>query len=149
MEQQTSSKLGKENVKAIYCHPVSLFLCRVHHAKCWAGWITSWNQDYQEKYQQPQICRWYHTKAESKEELKSLLMRVKEESEMAGLKLNIGKTKIMASGCIISWQIDGEKVETVKDFIFMGSRIIIAESDCSHEIKRRLGRKLCQTETAY
>ena len=80
--------------------------------------------------------------AESEEELKSLLMKVKEESEEAGLKLNIQKTKIMASGPITSWEIDGETVETVSDFIFRGSRIT-ADGDCSHEIKRRLllGRK--------
>ena len=80
--------------------------------------------------------------AESEEELKSLLMKVKEESEKVGLKLNIQKTKIMASGPIISWQIDGEKVETVKDFIFLGSKITV-DGDCSHEIKRHLlfGRK--------
>ena len=75
--------------------------------------------------------------AESKEELKSLLMKVKEESEKAGLKFNIEKTKIMASGPITSWQIDGETMETVTDFIFLGSKIT-ADGDCSHEIKRRL-----------
>ena len=75
--------------------------------------------------------------AESEEELKSLLMKVKEENEKAGLKLNIQKTKIMASGPIISWQIDGETVETVADFIFLGSRIT-ADGDCSHDIKRCL-----------
>ena len=81
--------------------------------------------------------------AESKEELKSLLMKVKEESEKVGLKLNIHKTKIMASSPIISWQIDGETVETVADFIFLGSKIT-ADGDCSHEIKRclLLGRKV-------
>ena len=81
--------------------------------------------------------------ADSKEELKSLLMRVKEESEKAGLKLNIQKTKMMASGPITSWQIEGEKVETVTDFIFLGFKITV-DSDCSHEIKRRLllGRKV-------
>ena len=80
--------------------------------------------------------------AESKEELKSLLMKVR-ESEKAGLKLNIQKTKIMASGPIISWQIDGQTVETVSDFILGGSKIT-ADGDCSHEIKRRLllGRKV-------
>ena len=80
--------------------------------------------------------------AESKEELKSLLMKVKEESEKVGLKLNIQKTKIMASGLITSWQIDGETVETVSDFIFLCSKIT-ADGDCSHEIKRHLllGRK--------
>ena len=81
--------------------------------------------------------------AESKEELKSLLMKVKEESEKVALKLNIHKTKIMASGPITSWQINGETVETVRDFIFWGSKIT-ADGDCSHEIKRRLllGRKV-------
>ena len=75
--------------------------------------------------------------AESEEELKSLLMKVKEESEKVGLKLNIQKTKIMASGPITSWQIDGETMETVSDFIFLDSKII-ANGDCSHEIKRCL-----------
>ena len=81
--------------------------------------------------------------AESEEELKSLSMKVKEESENAGLKLNIQKTKIMASGPITSWEIDGETVETVSDFIFLVSKIT-ADGDCSHEIKRRLllGRKV-------
>ena len=80
--------------------------------------------------------------AESKEELKSLLMRVKKESEKAGLKLTIQKAKIIASGPIASWQIDGEKVETVADFIFLGYKIT-ADGDCSHEIKRclHLGKK--------
>ena len=80
---------------------------------------------------------------ESEEELKSLLMKVKEEREKVGLKLNIQKMKIMASGPITSWQIDGETVETVSDFIFGGPKII-ADGDCSHEIKRRLllGRKV-------
>ena len=80
--------------------------------------------------------------AESEEELKRLLMKVKEESEKVGLNLNIQKTKIMASGPITSWQINGETMEAVKDFIFGGSKIT-ADGDCSHEIKRRplLGRK--------
>ena len=81
--------------------------------------------------------------AESEEELKSLLMKVKKESEKVGLKLNIQKIKIMASGPITSWQIDGEKVETVAEFIFLGSKLT-ADGDCSHEIKRHilLGRKV-------
>ena len=81
--------------------------------------------------------------AESEEEIKSLLMKVKEESEKVGLKLNIQKTKIMASGPITSWEIDGETVETVSDFIFLVSKIT-ADGDCSHEIKRclLLGRKV-------
>ena len=81
--------------------------------------------------------------AKSEEELKSLLVKVKEESEKVGLKLNIQKTKIMASGPITSWHIDGKTMETVTDFIFLGSKIT-ADGDCSHEIKRHLlfGRKV-------
>ena len=88
--------------------------------------------------------------AESEEELKSLLMKVKEESEKVGLKLNIQKTKIMASSPITSWEIDGETVETMSNFIFLGSKIT-ADGDCSHEIKRclLLGRKAMQNLTAY
>ena len=87
--------------------------------------------------------------AESEEELKSLLMKLKEESEKVGLKLGIQKTKIMVSGPIISWQIDGETMETVRDFIFGSSRIT-ADGDCSHEIKRHLllGRKAMTNLTA-
>ena len=81
--------------------------------------------------------------AENEEKLKSLLMKVKEESEKVDLKVNIQKTKIMASGPVTSWQIDGETMETVTDFVFLGSKIT-ADGDCSHEIKRRLllGRKV-------
>ena len=84
--------------------------------------------------------------AESKEELKNLLMRVKKESEISGLNLNIQEIKIMVSGPITSWQINGEKVETVADFIFLGSKIT-ADSDYSHKIKKclLLGMQLCQT----
>jgi len=92
--------------------------------------------------------------AESKEELKSLLMKVKEESENVGLKLNIHKTKIMASGPITSWQIDEETVETVRDFILGGSKNLgglTADGDCSHEIKRHLllGRKAMKLKDTY
>ena len=111
----------------------------------WTGRKTSWNQDCWEKYQYPQICDDTTHMAESDEELKSLLMKVKEESEKVGLKLNIQKTKIMASSPITPWEIDGETVETVLDFIFFffGSKIT-ADGDCSQEIKRRLllGRKV-------
>ena len=88
--------------------------------------------------------------AENEEELKNLLMKVKEESEKVGLKLNIKKTEIMASGLITSWQIDGKTVETVRDFIFLGSKIA-ADGDCSHEIKRCLflGRKVMTNQIAY
>jgi len=88
--------------------------------------------------------------AESAEELKSLLMKVKEESKKVGLKFNIQKTKIMASGPITSWEIDGETVETVPDFIFWGSKIT-TDGDCSHEIKRRLllGRKVMTLDSIF
>ena len=88
--------------------------------------------------------------SESEEELKSLLMKVKEESEKFGLKLNLQKMKIMASGPITSWEIDGETVETVSDFIFLGSKIT-ADGDCSHQIKRHffLERKAMKTQTVY
>ena len=88
--------------------------------------------------------------AESKEELKSLLMKVQEESEKVGLKLNIQKTKIMPSSPITSWQIDGETMETVLDFVFLVSKIT-ADGDCSHEIKRRLllGRKVMTNLDTY
>ena len=87
--------------------------------------------------------------AESEEELRSFLMKVKEDSEKVGLKLNIQKTKIMASGPITSWEIDGEPVETVSNFIFLGSKIT-ADGDCSHEIKRRLLlRKKAMTNLVY
>ena len=104
-------------------------------------WITL--SDCQEKYQQAQICRWHHPYVKKWRGTKKPLLKVKEESEKVGLKLNIQKTKIMASGPITSWEIDGETVEMVADFILGGSKIT-ADGDCSHEIKRRLllGRKV-------
>ena len=103
---------------------------------------VSWNQNCWEKYQNLRYADDTTLMAESEEKLKSLLRKVKEESEKVGLKLNIQKTKIMASGPITSWQIDGETMETVRHFI-LGSKIT-AGGDCSHEIKRRLllGRKV-------
>src|SRR5574337_619434 len=142
MEQQTGSKSGKEYVKAVYCHPAYL---------TYAEYIMR-NTGLDEAQAGIKIARIninnirYEDNttlmAESEEELKSLLMKVKEESENVGLKLNIQKTKIMASGPIISWQIDVETIEQVTDFIFLGSKIT-ADGDCSHEIKRHLllGRK--------
>ena len=108
----------------------------MHHAKCWA------DEAQAEMISRKNINNLRYADdttlmAESEEELKSLLMKVKVESEKVGLKLNIQKMKIMASGLITSWQIDGETVETVSDFIFLGSKIT-ADGDCSHEIKRCL-----------
>ena len=99
---------------------------------------------------QLQTCRWYHSMAESNEELKSLLIRVKGENEKVGLKVNIQKTKIMASDPTISWQIDGDKLEAVTDFIFLGS-IITADNDYSYEIRRCLllgGKAMTNPERA-
>ena len=105
--------------------------------KCRTGIITSWNQDYRRNNSNLRHADDTTLMAESKEELKSLLMRVKEESEKAGLKLNIQKTKIKASSPITSWQIGGEKVETGAGFLFLGSEITV-DRDCSHDIKRCL-----------
>ena len=138
MEQQTGSKSGKEYVKAIYCHPAYLTYMQ----------STSWEMlDWMKHKLESRLLGEISITsddttlmAESKEELKNLLMKVKEDSEKAGVKLNIQKTKIMASSLITSWQIDGE---TVTDFILGGSKIT-ADGDCSHDIKRclLLGRKL-------
>ena len=126
-------------------HIVTLLIqliCKVQHEKCWAGGSTSWNQDCWEKFNNLRYADDTTLMAENEEELKSLLMKVKEESEKVGLKLNIQKTKIMVSSPISSWQIDAEKMGIVRDFIFGGSKITI-DGDCSHEIKRHLllGRK--------
>ena len=96
---------------------------------------TSWNQDCREKYQSPQICRWHHPYGRKWRGTKKPLDESEGKSEKFGLKLNIQKTKIMASSPITSWEINGETVETVSDFIFLGSKIT-ADGDCSHEIKR-------------
>ena len=109
----------------------------------WAERSTGWNQDCGRNINNLRYADDTTLIAESEEELKSLLLKVEEESEKVGLKLNIQKMKIIASGPITSWQIDGETVETVSDFIFLGSKIT-ADYDCSHEIKRHLllGRKV-------
>ena len=144
MEQQTGSKLGKEYVKAIYCHAAYLTYnaeyimrnARLDEAQ--AGIRIAGRNINNLRYADDTTLM-----AESEEELKSLLMNKKEESEKVGFKLNIQKMKIMASGPITSWQIDGETMETVTNLIFLGSKIT-ADGDCSHEIKRRLllGRKV-------
>ena len=123
-------------VKAVYCHPA--YLTYMQRTSCE---MLGWMNDKLESRLQREIPTLRYNDitlmAEREEELKNLLMRVKEESEKAGLKLNIQKTKIMASGPITSWQTDGGKVETVTDFIFLGSKITV-DGDYSHEIKRLL-----------
>ena len=137
MEQQTGSKSGKEYVKAIYCHPAYFNLYAEYIMRnagvdeAQAGIKIAGRNIDNLRYADDTTLM-----AESEEELKSFLMKVKEESEKVGLKLNIQKTKITASGPITSWQIDGETVKTVTDFIFLGSKIT-ADGDCSHEIKNR------------
>ena len=117
-------------------------MCRVHHVKYQAGWSTSWNQDCWEKYQQPQICRWYHPYGRKWRGTKEPLDESERGEWKNWLKLNIQKTKIMASGPITSRQIDAETMETVTVFIFLGSKIT-ADWGCSHASKRSLllGRK--------
>ena len=138
MEQWTGSKLGKEYIQAVYCHPAYLT-----HMQSTSWEILGWMKHKLEsrlpgrninnlRYPDDTSLM-----SESEEELKSLLMKVKEESEKAGLKLNIQKTKFMASSPITSWQIDGKTTEKVTDFIFLGSKVT-AGGDCSHEIKRCL-----------
>ena len=112
--------------------PAYLNSGRVHHVKSWAGTKSARRNINNLRYADDTTLR-----AESEEELKSLLMKVKEKSEKYGLKLNIQKMKIIASGPITSWQIDGRKVNTMSDFIFLGSKIIM-DGDCSHKITRLL-----------
>ena len=131
LEQQTGSKSGKEYVKAVYCHPAYLTPMQS------TSWETLDEAQTEIKIAGRNINNLRYANdttlmAESEEEPKSLLMKVKEESEKVGLKLNIQKTKIMVSSPITSWQIDGEIMETVADFIFLGSQIT-ADGDCRHE----------------
>ena len=136
MEQQTGSKSGKEYIKAEYCH--SAYLTYMQSTmrnpgldEAQPGIKTSGRNINNLRYADDTTLM-----AKSEEELKSLLTTEKEQNEKVGLKLNIQKTKIMASGPITSWQIDVETMETVTNFIFFGSKIT-ADVDCSHEIKRR------------
>ena len=142
IEQQTGSKLGKEYKKAVYCRHA--YLTSTHSPLCeMLGWMKhKLESRLLGKISIISYADDTTLMAESKEELKSLLRKVKEDSEKAGLKLNIQKVKIMASGPIISWQVNGETMETVRDFLFLGSKTT-EDDDCSHEIKRRLllGRK--------
>ena len=133
---KTGSRSGKEYIETAYCHPAYFTSMQSTH-EAQAGIKIAGRNINNLRYADDTILM-----AESEEELKSLLMKVKDESGKVGLQLNIQKTKIMASCPITSWEIDGETVETVSDFIFGGSKIT-ADGDCSHEIKRRLllGRK--------
>ena len=151
MEQWTGSKLGKDYVKAVYCPPA--YLTSMQSTSCENARLDEAQAGIKIAGRNINNFRYADDTtfmAQSEEELKSLLMKVKEESENVGLKLNIQKMKIMASGPINSWEIDGKTVETVSDFIFLGSRIT-ADGDCSHEIKRRLllGRKVMTNQIAY
>ena len=135
MEQQTGTKLGKQYIKAVYCYPAYFTLfyimsnARLDEVQTGIKIVG--------RYADDNILT-----AQSQEELNSLLMKVKEESEKVGLKLNIQKSKILASGPITLWQTDGETVETMTDLLLLGSKIT-ADGDCNREIKRRLilGRK--------
>ena len=118
MEQRTGSKLGKECIKAVYCHPVCLTYIHSTSCEMLGGWSTNWKQDCGRNISNLRYADDTTLIAESEKELKSLLMKVKEKSEKVGLKLNIQKTKIMASGPITSWEIDGETVKKVSDFIW-------------------------------
>ena len=137
------NQLGKEYIKSVYCNPPYLIYAEyiMRNArldKSQAGVKIAGRNINNLRYADDTTLM-----AESKEELKNLLMKVKEESQKPGLKLNIEKAKLMASGPITSWQIDGETLETVTDFIFLGSKITV-DGDCSHEMKRcfLLGRKV-------
>ena len=136
MEQLIDSRLRKEYDRAVYCHPVCLTYIHTEHIMRNAGLDELQGGIKIDRKNIHNLRRVDDTTlmAESEEELKRLLMRVKEESERAGLKLNIKKTKIMASGPITSWQKEGKKVEVVTDFLFLDSKITVA-GDCSHEIR--------------
>jgi len=141
MEKQTGSKWGKEYVKAVYCHPA--YLTYMQSTSCELSGLDEAQAGIKIAGRNINNFRYADdTTVMAEEELKSLMMKVKEESEKAGLKLSIPKTKIMASGSITSWQIEGGKVEIVTDSIFLFSEIT-EDGDCSHEIKRclLLGRK--------
>ena len=136
MEQQTGSKLGKQYINAVYWHSAYL-----PYMQSTSREMLDWtNHKLESRFPGETSTTSDMQMTESEEELKSLLMNVKEDGEKAGLKLNIQKTKIMAFSPITSWQIDGETVETVTDFIFLGCKVT-ADGDCSHEIKKNNNKK--------
>ena len=127
----------ERSMSRLYIVTLLIYLtCRVYHVKCWAGWNTDGTKIARRNINNLRCADDTIPMAESREELKSSLMKVKEESEQAGLKLNIQNAKLMTSGPITSWQIDGKTMETVTDFIFLGSQITV-DGDCS-KIKRCL-----------
>ena len=137
MEQWTGSKLGKEYIKAVYCHLA--YLTYMQSTSCeMLGWMKhKLESRFLGEISIISDMQMTPSWADSEEKLKSLLMKEKEESEKVGLKFNIQKAKIMASSPITSWQIDGETMKIVTDFIFLSSKIAM-DGDCNHEIKRRL-----------
>ena len=143
MEQGTGSKLGKEYVKAVDCHPA--YLTYMQSSLCeMLGWMKHRLESrLPGEISITSVMQMTPPLWQKAKNLKTVLMKVKVETEKVGLKLNIQKTKIMASGPITSWQIDGETVETVSEFIYLGSKIPV-DGDCSHDIKRclLLGRKV-------
>ena len=145
MEQQTDSKLGKWDIKAVFCHPASLTYMQ---STSWE--MLGWRKEKLESRLPGEINNLRYADdttlmAESEEELKSLLIKVKEEREKAGLKLKIQKTKFMSCGPVTSWEMDWETMETVTDFIFLGSKIPV-DSNCRYSQPSwlSLGRS-CQT----
>ena len=137
LEKQTGFRLGKEHIKDVYCHPTYLTYPKYIMQNAGLDEVQAGIKIAGRNIKNLRYADDTTLKAEVKEELKSRLMKVKEESENVGLKLNIQKTKIMASGPITPWQIDGGTMETVTDFIFWNSKIS-ADGDGSHEIKRCL-----------
>ena len=130
MEHLTGSKSGKEYVKAVHCHLAYLtYKFRVHHVKCQTRWSTNWNKDCQEKYQQPQICRWYHSNDKKWRGANEPLDEAESGEWKASLELIFKKLR--------SWQIGREKLEVVTDFLFLVFKIT-TDCDCSHEIQRCL-----------
>ena len=129
------SKLEKEYIKAVYCHLAYLTYMQSTSCEILGRMTHSWTQDCWRNINNLKYADGTTLMAETEEELKSLLRRVKDKSEKPGLKLSIQKCKIMASSPITSWQVDGEKVETVTDFIFLTLKITV-DGDCSHKIKR-------------
>ena len=128
--QQTGSKSGKEYVKAVHCHLAYLtYKFRVHHVKCQTRWSTNWNKDCKEKYQQPQICRWYHSNDKKWRGANEPLDEAESGEWKASLELIFKKLR--------SWQIGREKLEVVTDFLFLVFKIT-TDCDCSHEIQRCL-----------